>query len=101
MKKLVLKSLSLTAKKQVTAAGNTSFMLRIYARASEESSATQIKFYSVTASSTSNTTTTRADEEIDLSGYGIIDYVELSANAGSGTGYLYQYNLKAEFDLYF
>lgn len=101
--KLILKSLILTARNTYASATSKSFNLNIYGKNISDTSDSIIKQYTVTAkaNSTSNTSITVVDEEIDVTNYDLITYCDLYSRSSSGTVGGVYYNLKAEFELYF
>lgn len=99
--KLLLKTLSLRAKKMTSTASSTTFTFEICGK-KKDGSASVIKSYSVyTTSNTSYTSTTVEEVELDLDEYESIEYVHLIKYSVSGTSYIYYCDVYAEFELYF
>lgn len=101
LKKLIVKSLSLQCKKQISNANSATLVLSIRGKKKGETEISTVKYYSVTASSTSYTSKRASDEEIDVTEYESIEYVEIyDSMTRSGTNYGYQYNVNIELELY-
>ena len=99
--KLILKTLTLRAKKLTSTASSTTINFEICGK-KKDGTISAIKSYSVyTTSNTSWASTAASGVEIDLDEYESIEYVRLYRNSTSGTSYTYYYDLTAEFELYF
>lgn len=101
VKKLVIKSLKIGAKKGVAAASSVTINFDIYGKKSASSGTTMITREYAWATSTNMTSTTVSEKEIDLAEYDSIEYFNIFKSAGSGTTYPFTYSVDAELELYF
>lgn len=100
MKKLILKSLNFYGRKGLTSATNKSIQF-IISGTKEDGSIATINSFSMTMSSTTNSSIIKEDTEIDISDFTSIEYFSIRTYNTSGTIYDYIINLECIFELYF
>lgn len=100
VKKLILKSLNLYGRKGLTSATNKSIQF-IISGTKEDGNIATINSFSMTMSSTTNSSIIKEDIEIDISDFTSIEYFSIRTYNTSGTIYDYIINLECIFELYF
>ncbi len=101
IKKIILKRVKISGKKEVSNASSTSIRFELYAQKDGRSQEVRAAYFTHSVSSTSYTNTQKENIEIDMSEYDRADYIRIYTGKSSGTVYYYDFTAEGEIEVYF